>query len=66
MKNTTGTAQMTEILTDKLHRLLQQFHEVFETPTHLPPFGHCDHQMVLQQVAETVKARRYCYSRVQK
>jgi hypothetical protein len=50
-----------ELLLTQFYELLLEFHDVFQTPTHLPPRRVFDHQITLTLVAHPVNLRPYRY-----
>ncbi|KAI5407215.1 hypothetical protein KIW84_053460 [Lathyrus oleraceus] len=55
------------VMTAHRESVLQEFQEVFETPTELPPFrGIHDHQIVLKEGSNPVSLRPYRYPPAQK
>lgn len=60
------TAVHEEIIPDGVQKLLEVYHDVFQTPTELPPPRPFDHRIQLLPGSQPINIRPYRYSPVQK
>lgn len=60
------THDVVSSIPEEIHRLLQQFEDVFQVPTELPPNREIEHHITIKEGADPVNVRPYRYAHFQK